>query len=148
MRKPTTSHRFETGRGAHWRLISHLSLNHLTLSAGGIDALKELLRLYDLPRSASTRRQLDGIVAIDFKPASACLPGNPFPVFVRGTEIRLSVDEQNFVGIGLRLFAQVLDHFFGLYAHANSFTRLLLVSSRTNEELIACPRRSGHSPLV
>ena len=148
MRKPTASHRFETGRGAHWRLISHLSLNHLTLSAGGIDALKELLRLYDLPRSASTRRQLDGIVAIDFKPASACLPGNPFPVFVRGTEIRLSVDEQNFVGIGLRLFAQVLDHFFGLYAHANSFTRLLLVSSRTHEELIACPRRSGHSPLV
>jgi type VI secretion system protein ImpG len=69
-------------------------------------------------------------------------------VFVRGTEIRLSVDEQNFVGIGLRLFAQVLDHFFGLYAHANSFTHLKLVSSRTHEELIACPRRSGHSPLV
>jgi type VI secretion system protein ImpG len=148
MRKPTPSHRFESGRGAHWRLISHLSLNHLTLSAGGIDALKELLRLYDLPRSAASRRQLDGIVAIDFKPANACLPGNPFPVFVRGTEIVLSVDEQNFVGIGLRLFAQVLDHFFGLYAHANSFTQLKLVSSRTHEELIACPRRSGHSPLV
>ena len=34
LRKPTRSLRFETGRGALWRLISHLSLNHLSLSAG------------------------------------------------------------------------------------------------------------------
>lgn len=148
LRKPTRAYRFETGRGAQWRLVSHLSLNHLSLSAGGVDALKEMLRLYDLPRSSSTRRQLDGIVSIDFKPASACLPGNPFPTFVRGTEIRLTVDEQSFVGTGLRLFAQVLDHFFGLYAHINSFTQLRLFSSRTHEELLACPRRSGSTPLV
>lgn len=148
LRKPSPSHRFERGRGAHWRLVSHLSLNHLSLSGGGIDALKELLRLYDLPRSATNRRLLDGIVSIDYRAASACLPGNPFATFVRGTEIRLAVDEQHFVGSGLRLFAQVLDHFFGLYVHTNSFTQLKIVSARTQEELIACPRRSGDSPLL
>jgi len=148
VRKPTPSMRFERGRGALWRLISHLSLNHLSLSGGGIDALRELLRLYDLPRSASNRRQIDGVLAIDFKPAHAAMPGNPFVTFVRGTEVRLTVDEANFVGSGLRLFAQVMDHFFGLYVHANSFTQLKIVSARTREELITCPRRSGDSPLL
>lgn len=148
LRKPTLAHRFEVGQGALWRLVSHLSLNHLSLSAGGIDALKELLRLYDLPRSAATRRQIDGLVSIEFRTATACLPGQPYAVFVRGTEIRLSVDEESFVGTGLRLFAQVLDHFFGLYVHINSFTQLKIVSARNQEELIACPRRSGSSPLV
>lgn len=148
MRKPSPSQRFERGQGAHWRLISHLSLNHLSLSGGGIEALKELLRLYDLPRSATNRRLVDGIVSIDYAAASACLPGNPFVTFVRGTEICLAVEEQHFVGSGLRLFAQVLDHFFGLYAHTNSFTQLKIVSARTREELIVCPRRSGDTPLL
>jgi type VI secretion system protein ImpG len=148
LRKPTPAVRFERGRGALWRLVSHLSLNHLTLSAGGIDAVKELLRLYNLPRNAANRRVVDGLVAIDFKPANACLPGNPFPTFVRGTEVHLRVDEASFVGTGLRLFVQVLDHFFGLYAHANSFTQLKVFAAHSNEELIACPRRSGSTALL
>ena len=148
LRKPTASQRFERGRGALWRLISHLSLNHLSLSGGGIDALKEMLRLYDLPRSASNRRQLDGLVAIEFRPATAWLQGEPYASFVRGTEVRLSVDEGSFVGTGLGLFAAVLDHFFGLYVHANSFTKLTLVSARTQEEVLTCPPRNGELPLV
>ena len=148
LRKPTPPRRFERGRGALWRLISHLSLNHLSLSAGGIEALRELLRLYDLPGSAANRRRIDALVAIDFVAGHACLPGNPFPTFVRGTEIRLTVDEAGFAGAGLRLFAQVLDRFFGLYAHANSFTRLTVCSARTREELVTCPRRSGDHPLA
>ena len=148
LRRPTRSYRFETGRGALWRLISHLSLNHLSLSAGGIDALREMLRLYDLPRSATNRRQIDGLVAIDFQPTTAWMEGNPFPTFVRGTEVRLSVDEDSFVGIGLRLVTQVLDHFFGLYVHANSFTQLRVLSARSQETLILCPPRNGSSPLV
>ncbi|HIV70634.1 MAG TPA: type VI secretion system baseplate subunit TssF [Candidatus Aquabacterium excrementipullorum] len=148
LRKPTPSHRFERGRGALWRLVSHLSLNHLSLSASGVEALQELFRLYDLPRSATNRRLVDGLVAVDYRAVSACLPGNPFPTFVRGTEVRLSVNEQNFAGSGLRLLAQVLEHFFGLYVHANSFTQLKIVSARTQEDLVTCPRRSGDSPLL
>ncbi|MFT3721572.1 type VI secretion system baseplate subunit TssF [Pseudorhodoferax sp.] len=148
LRRPTPSHRFERGRGALWRLVSHLSVNHLSLSGGGQDALKELLRLYDLPRSPINRRILDAVTGIDYRPASAYLPGEPFPAFVRGLEVRLSVDEQHFAGIGLRLFAQVLDHFYGLYVHANSFVQLTVLSARTQEALIVCPRRSGAAPLL
>jgi type VI secretion system protein ImpG len=148
LRKPTLSARFERGKGSLWRLVSHLSLNHLSLSGSGLDGLREVLRLYDLPRSASNRRQVDGLVSIAYAPASACMPGNPFVTFVRGMEIRLTVDEQHFVGSGLRLFAQVLEHFFALYVNANSFTQLKLMSSRTGEALIVCPQRSGLAPLI
>jgi type VI secretion system protein ImpG len=148
LRKPTPTLRFPSGQGAHWRLISHLSLNHLSLSGGGIDALKELLRLYDLPRSAVSRRLIDALQAIDYQSTSTCLPGNPFPTFVRGVRVRLQVDETQFVGTGLRLFTQVLDHFLALYVHANSFAQLELVSSRSQEVLVSCPPRSGRSPLL
>lgn len=148
LRKPTPPYRFDTGKGLLWRLISQLSLNHLSLTGSGIDALKEMLRLYDLPRSTVNQRVLDGMIAIDYKPAQAFVDGEPFATLVRGTEIRLTVDEQSFVGTGLHLFAQVLDRFFALYGHINSFTQLKLLSSRSGEVLVTCPRRSGEEPLL
>jgi type VI secretion system protein ImpG len=148
LRRPTASLRFPGGRGVLWRLVSHLSVNHLSLSGGGIDALKEMLRLYDLPRSPAHRRMIDALAAVEYRPSTACLPGNPFPVFVHGMEVRLTLDEEGFVGTGLRLFAQVFEHYLALQAHINSYTQLRLVSARTHEELIACTRRSGCGPLV
>ena len=73
LRKPTRSHRIERGKGMLWRLVSQLSLNHLSLTGGGIDALRELLRLYDLPHSASNRRQIDGLSSIEFLPDTAAM---------------------------------------------------------------------------
>lgn len=148
LRKPTLSLRRARGRGLLWRLISHLSLNHLSFSACGIDGLREMLRLYDLTHSAGNRRQIDGLVAIAFAPVTAWLPGEPFATLVRGTQVRLTVDEDSHVGTGLSLFAAMLDRFFGLFVHINSFTQLTLVSARTQEELLACPPRSGDMPLL
>jgi len=148
LRKPTATVRFERGRGALWRLISHLSLNHLSLAAGGVDAVREMLRLYDLTRAAANRRQIDGITALDYKPTTAWLPGQPFATFVRGMEVRMTLDEEAFVGAGLSVFVETMDRFFGLYVHANSFTQLVVLSARSGEELFRCPARSGESPLV
>ncbi len=148
LRKPTASYRFERGRGSLWRLISHLSLNHLSLSGRGVDALKEMLRLYDLPRDATNRRQVDGIVSIEFSPATVWLDGKPFASFVRGTEVRISVDEDSYVGTGLSLFAAMLDRFFGLYVHINSFSQLTVISARTQQALFQCPPRNGAAQLI
>jgi type VI secretion system protein ImpG len=147
-RKPTHTHRIERGRASLWHLVSHLSLNHLSLSAGGINALKEMLRLYDLPASAANRQQIDALVAIDFAPATVWLPGQPFASFVRGTEVRLNVREEDFVGTGLGLFVAVLDRFFGMYAHLNSFTQLHVFSAHTKKLLIQCLPRSGAHPVL
>lgn len=148
LRKPTASQRFERGRGALWRLISHLSLNHLSLQSGGVDALKEMLRLYDLPRNAVNRQQVDGIVAIAYSPKAAWLAGKPFATFVRGIEVRLTLDEASFVGSGVGIFAEVLDRFFGMYVHVNSFTQLLVVSAATGEPLWRGQPRNGDSALA
>jgi type VI secretion system protein ImpG len=148
LRKPTPAYRFESGRGAHWRLISQLALNHLSLSDGGIEALREVFALYDLPRSPSSQRQIGGILAVEHKPATAWLAGNPFACMVRGIEVRLTVDEEAFVGSGIDAFAHVVDRFLGLYVHANSFTQLVIVSNKTGGELLRCLPRSGDLSLL
>ena len=148
LRKPTASHRFASGRGAHWRLISHLALNHLSLADGGVDAFREMLALYDLPRSPSSQRQIGGINAIAQRPATAWLAGNPFTCLVRGVEVRLSIDEEAFVGSGIHAFAQVVERFLALYVHANSFTQLVIASSKTGEEILTCQPRSGDLSLL
>ena len=148
LRKPTASTSFERGQGAHWRLVSHLSLNHLSLANGGLDAFREMLTLYDLQRSPSSQRQIGGIAAIAHKAANTWLPGNPFACLVRGVEVRLTIDEEAFVGSGIHAFAHIIERFLGLYVHANSFTQLVVVSSKTGEELLRCLPRSGDLSLL
>jgi len=148
LRKPTQSYRFPRGRGAQWRLISHLSLNHLSLSGQGVAAIREILTLYDIARTPANGRQIAGIVAIDHRSTTARVAGNPFPVFVRGLEVRVTIDETHYAGIGLFMFTQILDHFFGLYAHANSFTQLVIISKQSGQELARCPARNGESILA
>src|SRR5262249_34006899 len=49
VRSPTVPLRPPLRRGAYWRLISHLSLNYLSVTdpVEGREALQEILRLYD-----------------------------------------------------------------------------------------------------
>jgi type VI secretion system protein ImpG len=148
LRKPTISHRFERGCGAHWRLISHLSLNHLSLADGGLEAFQEMLTLYDLPRSPTSQRQIGGIVGIAHKAANAWLPGNPFACLVRGIEVHLCIAEDAFVGSGIHAFAHIVERFLGLYVHANSFTQLVVLSHKSGEELLRCTPRSGNLSLL
>ncbi|HJV85035.1 MAG TPA: type VI secretion system baseplate subunit TssF [Noviherbaspirillum sp.] len=148
LRKPTPSYRFRSGHGAQWRLISQLSLNHLGLSGQGVEAIKEILTLHDITQAATNSRQISGITAIDHRATTARIAGDPFPSFVRGVEVRVSLDETHYAGVGLFTFAQVLDRFFGLFVHANSFSQLTLVSRQTGQELIKCPARNGAAILA
>ncbi|WP_044529864.1 type VI secretion system baseplate subunit TssF [Herbaspirillum sp. B65] len=148
LRKPTLPSRFERGRGTQWRLISHLSLNHLSLMRGGLEAFQEMLTLYDQSNSPISQRQISAIAAVDHKATTAWLPGNPFASLVRGIEVKLTVDEEGFVGSGLHAFAGVIDRFISLYVHANSFSQLSVISKRTGEELLKCRPRSGDLSLA
>lgn len=148
LRKPTNAWHFERGYNAHWRLISHLALNHLTLTAGGVDALREMLALYDLPRSPISQRQIAGISSLGLHATTAWLPGNPYPCLVRGVEVRLAIDEEAFIGSGVHAFGHILERFLALIVHANSFTQLVIVSNKTGEALFTCTPRSGESSLL
>jgi type VI secretion system protein ImpG len=147
LRRPTRPHRLTNGQGTHWRLISHLTLNHHSLAAEGADGLREMLALYDFTGSAVSRRQIAGIVALEHADATAWIRHKRGSSLVHGTEVRLTIDEEAFVGAGLHLFVQVIDQFFALYVQMNSFIELVILSHQSGEELFRCTPRSGSMPL-
>lgn len=146
LRRPTLPHRFPSSGGAHWRLVAQLALNHRSL--GDIDAFREVLTLYDVSRSAATQRQIAGIAAMETLPSTAWMRSRIGASLVHGTEVRMTVDEDAFAGSSLYVFAEVVNRFFGLYVHINSFTRLVLRSAQTDRELLRCEPRNGNLTLV
>jgi len=147
LRKPTSPVRPPMGKGVIWRLVSHLSLNHLSLVSNGREALMELLSLYNYRQASAIRKQINGITAITSEPAMTRI-GHPRPAFVRGTGITLELDESQFIGSGIFLFGTVLDHFFGQYCSLNSFTQLTLRSKQREQRVVQWQPRTGTQPLV
>ena len=146
LRKPTPPLRFASRGGTHWRLVTQLALNHRSLA--DLDAFREALALYDLARTAATQRQIAGVIGLRASPAAAWLRNRYGASLVHGTEIRMTVDEEAFAGSSLAVFGQVVSRFFGLSVHVNSFTRLVLVSSQGDKELLRCEARNGDLSLV
>jgi type VI secretion system protein ImpG len=147
LRRPTRPYRLANGPGAHWRLISHLTLNHHSLAQEGADGLREMLTLYDFTASAVSRRQIAGIVGLEHAHATAWIRHKRGASLAHGTEVRLTIDEEAFVGSGLHLFVQVIDQFFALYVQMNSFIELVILSHQSGEELFRCKPRSGSMAL-
>jgi type VI secretion system protein ImpG len=113
-----------------WRLISHLSLNYLSLIDSdpeqGAATLRELLSLYADLDELHIARQLEGVRSISTKPVTrrALLPG---PIaFCRGLEVTLTCSEESFEGTGVFLLGAVLERFFSKYVSINSFTETVL----------------------
>lgn len=148
LRKPSASLRPPVKRGLQWRLVSHMSLNHLSIVDQGKDALQEMLTLYNHADSQATRRQIQGISAIESKPGSARVSGPHFSGFVRGVDVTLTLDENAYVGAGMYLFASVLERFFALYCGPNSFTRLGLRSQQQEQEIARWPARTGQALVI
>lgn len=147
LRKPTTAVRPPLGKGMIWRLISHLSLNHLSMVSRGHEALLEMLSLYNYRDTEAARRQIKGIAAIDSQPTMTRI-GHPRPAFVRGLGITLEMDERQFIGSGIYMFGMVLDHFLAQYCTINSFTQLTLRSRQREKDVVTWPPRTGTQPLV
>ena len=148
LRKPTDPIRPDGGRGQQWRLISHLSLNHLSLLEGGRDALVEMLSLYNYRSTPVLRKLIEGIRDLHCQPGYAMLHDGPFPSAVRGVDVTLTLDATHYVGSGAFLFSAVLDRFLGLYCAPNSFVRLRAVTDQDQTEVAQWPARSGTAILA
>lgn len=136
-------------RGA-WRLVSHLALNHLSVTGGegGAAALREILRLHDLRDTAETRAALAALVAVEAKPGVARLPGGRAGAFVRGLDVTLTFDAGAWQAAGLYPMAQVLERFLALQVSVNAFSRTL-VALRGRPGLVArFAPRSGTRTLL
>ncbi|WP_207482424.1 type VI secretion system baseplate subunit TssF [Arenibaculum pallidiluteum] len=108
-----------------WRLVSQMSLNHLSLTGGqdSLRALQEILTLHALEDPAS-RVQVAALRALETRPAVHRVGQDAWRGFCRGLEVTLEVDERGFVGASPLVFGEVLARFLGLYAGINSFVQL------------------------
>lgn len=148
LRKPTPTLRPPRRKGSYWRLISHLSLNHLSIVEDGREALLEILGLYNFSDSPALRKQVGGIVQVAAEPTVAKIGPPGRQAFVRGTAIQLVFDEEEYVGAGVYLLAAVLERFFALYASINSFTQLTVHTRQREKALAKWRPRAGESILV
>jgi type VI secretion system protein ImpG len=149
--KPTPTLRPPLRRATQWRLISHLTLNHLSLvdeKDGSPDALQEILFLYDITESSAIRRQISGIKRVKSRRAVRQTGSRIGSGFVRGIETTIEFDEEHYVGSGLFLFATVLERFLGLYASINSFNQLVGVVSQREGIMKRWPPRAGEQILL
>ena len=148
LQKPTSSLRPPLRRGLQWRLISHLSLNYLSLVEEGRGALQDILRLYNFTDETSVERQISGISAIQSKRHFARVVSEHGISFARGIRVEMEFDEENFVGSGVYLFASILEQFLGLYASLNSFSQLVIRTKQRKEVVREWRPRAGQKILL
>ena len=149
--KPTETIRPPRRRGLQWRLISHLNLNFLSLvnaEGGNPEALQEILHLYNFNDSSVTRKQILGIKSVHSRKAVRQIGDRIGAGFVRGLETTITLDEEEFVGSSMYLFACVVDRFLSLYTSLNSFNQLVLRSEQREEDIKAFPPRTGDQFLL
>jgi type VI secretion system protein ImpG len=129
-----------------WRLISHLSLNYLSLidndPEAGPTALRQLLKLYSDASEPHIRKQVEGLQAVRSAPIiSPVSHGGPI-AFARGLEVTLTFEEAAFQGSGVFPLGAVLEHFLCQYVSINSFTETV-VKTVERGEVKRWPARLG-----
>lgn len=141
--KPTATVCPPLGKALHWRLISHMSLNYVSLTRA--EHFKELLRVYDfqsehdVQRALAQQRMLDGILSVDAHFDERLVRGAP----LRGLQIEIELHEDHFVGEGdAYLFSKILDRFLGLYVTVNAYSQLTARFARTGQ-VYTFPARCG-----
>ncbi len=148
LKKPTPALRPPTGKSSLWRLISHLSLNYLSLVSEGREALQEILKLYNFTDSSYSVKQIEGITELKSQPQFARIVSENGITFARGTRVDMELDEENFVGGGAYLFASVIERFLGLYVTLASFSQLSVTTRQRKEVLKLWPPRAGSRILL
>ncbi len=136
LKKPTFSVMPPLGGQSLWRLVSQLSLNHLSLGGGeeSLRGLREILRLYCPDEDVASYQQILGIREMSQRKIVHRVGREAWRGFVKGTEVRLTFEENLYVGSSAFLLASVLNHFLAQYVSTNSFTQLVIESTRREGE--------------
>lgn len=134
-----------------WQLISHLSLNYLSLvdadRGTGAAALREIISLYATLGDPSMAKQVDGLTSVSSRAVVRRLSDGVLSTAVRGLEIRVGFDESCFEGTGCYLLGAVLETFFAKYVSLNSFTETVIHSTQRGD-IARWPARSGRRVLI
>jgi type VI secretion system protein ImpG len=129
------------GKSLYWKLLSHISLNYLSLA--NVEPLRVILSLYnfqalyDQQAARENELRLEGITKFDSRMVNRIFKGAP----VSGISLELFLKEGNFAEEGsMFLFAGILSEFFTLYASINSFTELTVRGADKGEVYTWLPK--------
>lgn len=177
LRKPTATLRPAGAENSRWKLVSILSLNHLSLvesdaTAGpssapsapqtraparagrpeaespALSAFREILAVCDFTESAVSRQRIAGLVDIRTRRVLRRVHANGWHAPARGLEVELTFDEDRFAGSSAFLFATVLERFLGLYTSINSFVQTVAKCRQREGILKRWPPRAGQKQLL
>ncbi len=148
--QPTATLRLPSRKEGAWRLISHLTLNHLSLTdqQNGAESLREILRLYDFRDAPETRAMIDTIVSVRATRGLARAPDPSMGALCRGLDVAIQFDDNRTSGAGIFLLAAVMDRFIAHYASINSFTRLTATLKGRSGVYCTWPPRAGDLQLL
>lgn len=135
---PPTRPRPSLGQGdTAWRLISHLSLNYLSIvdtdNGGGIEALRELVGIYAPSSDKTIEKQIEGMISIESRPIVRRMSDGVLSTAVRGLELKLGFDDSFYEGTSVYVLGSVLERFFRRYVTINSFTETVLFTRQRGE---------------
>ncbi|TDL85188.1 type VI secretion system baseplate subunit TssF [Meridianimarinicoccus aquatilis] len=120
-----------------WKLISHLSLNYLsiadTTNGTGAEALRELIGLYAPEGDRVIERQLEGITSVTSRPIVRWMQDEALSTAVRGLEITVNCDEDFFEGSSAYGLVAVLERYLRFHVTINSFTETVLKTQQRGE---------------
>jgi type VI secretion system protein ImpG len=147
---PTTMKPSRAHGDLAWRLISHLSLNYLSITddhSGGALALRELLTLYADAGDLTLTKQIDGVRFVSSTPIIRRLPGAGQTAIARGLEVSVTLDEMAFQGTGIFVLGMVLADFFRKYVSINSFTETV-IKTVDRGEVTRWPMKIGRRHIL
>lgn len=142
--KPTLPHYRGALGATAWKLVSQMSLNHLSLSSGSesLNALREILTLHTLDDPAQ-HAQIGALRGLAVKPAVHRVGNEGWRGFCRGLDVTLEIDERGFVGASPLVFGEVLSRFLGQYIGINTFAQLHFRSLQRGGTWRTWPRIAG-----
>jgi len=133
-----------------WALVTHLTLNHLSLTGGeaAAQALRDLLTLYDVRGSEQTRAAIAGLLNVESRPTVARLSDGLKIGLCRGIEVILTFDAAAWTEHGLFLLASVLDRFLALHVASNNFVRTTVRLHGRPDDVVRFPPRAGYRRVL
>lgn len=142
--RPTRSVPQPVKQASRWRLISHLSLNHMLISGdNGVQVLKETLALYNINNNPVIQQLINLIKHAAVTPVTARLISNDPQSMARGVEIRMTFHSAACEEPEYFLFCRFIEHFLSLYAPVNSFSRVVTCIEFHEQSSRMWPVRSG-----
>jgi type VI secretion system protein ImpG len=151
LRGPTAPTSRRAGGDPGWRLVGHLTHNHIDLAGSDPQAaamaLRRQLSLHGPQDDKAWQRQVDGIRSLSVSSVVRRLPfAGPLTHGV-GSAITLEVDDLAFQGASAFALACVLERYFARGSAINSFTQLTLRTAQRGE-VMRWPPRSGTREIV